>query len=522
MARQVLGEFYHLNGGMDDKSDPIEIPEWMFRDLENFIVQRNSIHTRNGYKKEFSAALNSGEEIQRVYQHSKISDQTLLDIYIAGGKIYSGTPGTSFADITNSLSIVNNRDVKPVLITWDGKLLGTDNLNLPFIFTDPSSTSNGIVLNTSQGAPQKAATGVAYKEHIIWFNLTDHAGNVRPFSCVFSEPFDPESYGTDNHLDFGRDQAVKAALVHGDWLLVFQERATSMMWLESGSVDMPFRTVTLDNNVGCPTQDLAVNTEKGTFFIGAPNKGIYWIENGQPREPKYISKPLETFFSGVNWGRIKYGWAQELPEKNLVLFGVPHGTGQVQNNKIVALNYDQWTLDADEDPHPSYSILKGTANKPLSFNTAAKVVDANNRHRMLVGDYAGFGHKFDEGPTDDGEGITSSLDSSFYDFGTKGMEKLFLGLSIDGKMDSEKTLTVVYRTYRSATSVSQSITGGVSGSVFGTAVFGSSVFGGNPFGSIPASIKGRGRFLDYTIRTTESFELHGVTVYGDRLGPFAT
>ena len=102
------------------------------------------------------------------------------------------------------------------------------------------------------------------------------------------------------------------------------------------------------------------------------------------------------------------------------------------------------------------------------------------------------------------------------------MEKLFLGLSIDGKMDSEKTLTVVYRTYRSATSVSQSITGGVSGSVFGTAVFGSSVFGGNPFGSIPASIKGRGRFLDYTIRTTESFELHGVTVYGDRLGPFAT
>ena len=522
MARQVLGEFYHLNGGMDDKSDPIEIPEWMFRDLVNFIVQRNSIHTRGGYTKEFDTALASGEEVQRVFQHEKVSNQTLLDIYIAGGLIYSGTSGTSFTDITNGLSIVNSRDVKPVLITWDGKLLGTDNLNLPFLFTDPSNIANGVVLDNDLGAPQKAATGVAYKEHIIWFNLTDHVGNIRPYSCVFSEPFDPENYGTDNHLDFNRDQAVRATVVHGDWIIVFQERSTSIMWLASGSVDMPFQTLILDNNVGCPAQDLSVNTEKGTFFIGAPNKGIYWIENGQPREPKYISKPLETFFSEVNWNRIKYGWAQELPEKNLVLFGVPHGIGQIQNNKIIALNYDQWTLDADEDPHPSYSVLEGTATNPLSFNTAAKVVDSNSRHRVLVGDYTGFGYKFDEGATDDGEGITASLASPFYDFGTKGNEKLFLGLSIDGKLDDEKTVTVVYRTYRSGASVSQSVTGGAAGSVFGVATFGSSAFGGNPFGSIPASIKGRGRFLDFTLRTSESFELHGVTVYGDRLGPFAT
>ena len=522
MARRSIGEFYHLNGGMDDKSDPLEIPPHMFRDLTNFTVQRNSLHKRQGYSKNYDSAVNGGEEVQRIIQHEKVSDQTLLDVIVAGGNIYSGSSQT---DVTGDINIVNNKDVKPSLASWDGQLVGTDGTNPPFLFTDPSSDT-GVVLSTRNGAPSKAEIVIPYKEHMVFLNLTDPDTKVRPYGICWSNPFDPSRYGADAHQDINRNQAIKAAVVHNSWLLVFQERSTHLMLLEASAntPDMPFRFDQIDNNVGCPGKDLCVNTEKGTFFIGAPNKGIYYIEPGQPRPPRYIGKPLETFFSEVNWSRIQYGWAEEIPEKNLVVFGVPHGSNQQNNNKIVVLNYDQWSLDADQDPHPAYSIWQGSMSKPLSFNAATRAVDSNGRYRIHVGDYSGFVHTLDNTDADDGESIQALLETPYYPFGSRGNEALFSGMAIDVKLEAEKLVTVTYRAHRSKTTASSSHTGGTTGAVFGTATFGGSVFGGNVFGTIPAKLRGRGRFLDLRLRTqdnTSPFELHGVSFYGDHVGAWA-
>jgi len=518
-VRSPLAKLYKLNGGQDDKSDPIEIPPWMFRSLLNFTVQRNSLHTRRGYVKEFQTALNGGATVQRVFQHEVVSNQTFLDTYIVGGSLYAGA---SQLDITNGITIASGADVRPVLATWDGKLIGTDGTNLPFIVSDPSSATSAAVLETIRGIPSKAEMVVPYKEHIIYANITDRDGNVRPYGLLWSNPFDPQNAGADQAQDLNRSQAIRAAVVHNDHLILFQERSTHTMFLEARERSMPFLFQQIEGNVGCPAFDLAINTEKGTFFIGQPNKGIYHIEPGQPGPPRYISKPLETFFAGVNWSRIRYGWVGEIPEKNLVVFGLPHGTNQTNNNKVICLNYDQWTVDADDDPHPAYSIWQGTATKPLSFASGYTITDADGRSRLITGGYDGFVYLMDEGALDDSEGISAELQTPFYDLGG-GREVILLGLAIDGKLEGgDKTVTINYRTYRSKTSVTGSYTGGVAGSTFGVAVFGASTFGGNIFGTIPAQLKGRGRFFDMTLRTTDDFELDGITIYGDILsGAFA-
>lgn len=522
MARRPIGEFYQLDGGMDDKADPIEIPPNTFRSLVNFTVQRNSVHTRNGYITEFNTALNGGATVQRAFQHRVISDQTVLDTYIVGGKLYAGASQT---DITNGITIASGGDTRPVLATWEGNLIGTDGTNQIFRSTDPSSAAATAVMSTADGIPATAAMVVPYKDHIVFLDCADEQGARKPYRAVWTDPFDVRKVDTDSFKHFDRDQALTAAVNHNDFLLVFMEKSTHAMYLEARDANMPFVFPQVAGNVGCPAFDCAINTEKGTFFIGQPNKGIYWVPPTSgaqvPGPPRYISKPLETFFSGINWSRVKYSCVGEVPEKNLVVFGVPYGSGQINNNRFIVLNYDQWSKDADGDPHPAYSIWRGTSQNPFEFASAYTIEDSDGRSRLICGGYDGFVYLMDEGSNDAGEDITSTWEGPYWRFGSRGREALFLGLAVDGKLTTQKLLTVTYRAYRGNAAVQKTVSGGLTGYTFGNSHFGSAQFGGNPFGTIPAQLVGRGRFLQVNGSISDPFELHGMTVFGDYLNAWA-
>ena len=507
-------EIYRLTAGRDDKSDAIELPPNKFQELKNVITIRDSIHKRGGYAKEYTTALNSGADTQRIHQYEDNS-QNLRNIYAIGGNLFrDAMDDNQPTDITGGLTLDATRDALYQFINYDGRVIGTDNVNP--IFQIPSITDDAEYIDAGGGTdiPKKAGCLALWYGFIIAADVVEF-DNVRyPYRIRWHSPPEVDIWPQDRQVDLNRNQKIVSMRVHGEYLIIFQERT---MWIAmfnpelGGLIQSEFSFKMLDPKIGAVGDQCVVQTERGLFWVD--RKGIYFMAAGS-LTPEYVGKPNETMWANLNLSRLKYGCGADLREKNAVVFTLPTGSGQVQNNVAIFLNYEEWARYGITR-HPAFSLWEGSTAQGFNFNSMADVI-ISDRDRVIAGGYDGFVYLLDEGTEDNGQGIESQIKTAYLSPHGRGREKIWYQMAFDVDMKTTKTVSITYRIFNDPVPVTKSITAGNAAAVLGAFTLGTSRLGNDDLGRLRGDLSGRSRYIeiDMTIGTDEAtFALHGILVY---------
>ena len=437
--RQPPAMRYRLSDGMDDKADFISLSNGMFALLENLMVQRSSVEKRNGYTKHYTTALNGGTAVQRVFQHTDNS-QTNTYIYMIGGKLYKDD-GTTQTDLTNGLSFATGQDVHSQFLTFDGQLYGTDQTGRVFNSRDLGTTSAALMRDAD--LPSKVGAIGSYKGYILFGNITDVDGQPYPYRIkpLVLGPADVRQSALTGIMDMKRGQTIQGFREHAQTLLIFQNKSITQAILSGGGgfVTTAFNYDPLSDTIGSVGDPSIVTTDRGTFFIALG--GLYHIPPGPPTPPRYIGKPIETFWSECNQSRLQYACGVDMPERNGVLFCVPWGSTQTNNNRGIFINTEEWHVDPEipSETYPAFSIIKGNDDMPFAFNSLAKVT-ISGRERVLGGGYDGLVYLLDDGTQDVDQGIGWRFKTGADDAGNRSRNKIWDDVVLDVDVS---TMTIV-------------------------------------------------------------------------------
>lgn len=522
MRRLPSVEYFNLYGGRDDTADAIELDSRKFQEIENFYVDRDSLRKRNGYDKRFTTALESGSPIQRIHQYVDNSDNRRL-IYAINGKLFSDNDSAR-TNITGTLALSSSKDALFTLLNYDGTLYGTDGVNPVFKSASIDAVAAILVGKEGSALPTVARVMGSFQEHLFLADIDDVDTLRKPYRLVWNNPPDDTDWPFDRVNDLNRTQRITAMQQHGEYLLIFQDRSLwyASLNLNSAGGGDQFNFRQLDPRVGCVGQQSVVTTEKGTFFLD--RKGMYFIPAGQIGPPTYVGKSMEVLWSGLNFSRLHLAVAAEMPEKNGVLFAVPFGASQQNNNRGIFINYEEWTR-AGRDTSPAHSVFTGVSAQLFQFNSLATGI-FSGRDRLIGGAYDGFVSTLDETTTDYSEGISATLTTPFYSAGGRSVEKLWYELALDIDLELQKSVSVRVRLFNIPTTDTQNYTEGTTGAaVLGTSfILGNMALSQADFGRIKGRMRGKSRYVELAITagtSVTSFALHGIILYFRVLGKWS-
>jgi hypothetical protein len=213
-----------------------------------------------------------------------------------------------------------------------------------------------------------------------------------------------------------------------------------------------------------------------------------------------------------------------MPEKNGVLFAVPFGASQQNNNRGIFINYEEWTR-AGRDTSPAHSVFTGVSAQLFQFNSLATGI-FSGRDRLIGGAYDGFVSTLDETTTDYSEGISATLTTPFYSAGGRSVEKLWYELALDIDLELQKSVSVRVRLFNIPTTDTQNYTEGTTGAaVLGTSfILGNMALSQADFGRIKGRMRGKSRYVELAITagtSVTSFALHGIILYFRVLGKWS-
>ena len=519
MRRLSTAEMFQLDGGMDDTGNPVEMADRFFVDISNMMPQQTSLVKRNGYSVRFATALESGAVIQRVHQYEDNS-QTRLLIYAVNGELYKDDDTTQ-TKLATSLSLATSQDALVSMVNYDGRFIGTDQTNRIFYWPDNRNASTGKLAQiTARGMPSAAGVLTPFKDHLFFGDITDVDGSRYPYRLIHTQPGAIDRVQVDSNNDLNRNQQITGFLEHSESLLVFQSDscyAGYHVGAPTGQLTTAFNYQLLSSRVGTPGPRNLCSTDRGTFLMNP--KGIYWIPQGTPSPPIYVSERIEKFWGGINHGRLKYGCCAELPEKNGVVFAVPHGASQTNNNRLVFLYYG---LEHEKFQYltPAYGIWSNSASA-LAFNSLATIL-SSGRRRLVGAKYDGKAYTLDDGVSDVGEGIEWSCTTPMYAPGGRGREKIWYDLALAVDLATRKTITITITLYNDPTPYSDTISGGTANAaVLGSWTLGQHQLSSADLGRIAADLKGKSRYIQLKIAggpDLTPITLHGILLFFKAVG----
>ena len=370
-----------------------------------------------------------------------------------------------------------------------------------------------------------------FYEHVILGDITEkdyvaEGGPQKryPYRMAWNKPPDATDFASlDRHNDFERGDRIVAFRQHGEYLLIFFERS---IWIGSfasqgGMVQTEFNFRKLVDRVGCVSAQSIVSTDRGTFWLD--NRGPYWLPSGPPSFPRFIGKPLETFWSKVQKARLPYSVGAELSEKDSIVWGVAFNDNQVVNNRAIVANYEEWSRIGRE-VHPAFSIWAGSTARGFEFNSLSRIFEGTNeRERLVGGTYDGWFCTLDEGTSDfqlsdgsTGAGIEAGFKTPMYWAGDRTRDKIWYNFGFDVDLQTRKTVTVEVRLFNNPTADTTTYTVGTQSPGLGSFIIGESKLASHDLGRIKGALHGRSRYIEMQVSVDANmtaFELHGIYIY---------
>ena len=252
------------------------------------------------------------------------------------------------------------------------------------------------------------------------------------------------------------------------------------------------------------------------FFWGQGEQGtgLYMITEKPIMAPRYISRRIETFLSGMDKTQLSGVELFSVPGHNGILANVPYGSSQTTNNYAI---YYNWVDD-------TFAIFKGSSQKAFAFASSVTVQDSDGTFQTYAGDYGGLVYKIGAGLRDDGQAIESELWTAW--LGGAGVEKSWLSLVLNMKLSVRKTVEVHSRMFAKRDEVLQSLTGGSAGDPIETSfAVGISAIAGQTTGRLVGEIYGDpAEFIQFGIFDSQDnvdFVLYGIQAFFERASSWA-
>lgn len=514
----------NLGSGVLDRGDAIGLPDGYMSTLFNFYPDQSSFYTRSGYQPRYTGfAKPWGDEPIQAIHFWVDNTQTKRIIIAANGNLYrDDMDGNAPTSITGTLSFSTDKDARFHFVNWDGKIYGTDGENSLFVIE--SGSANAVLLGKEKDVPGRASAVGSHRNHIFWGNFTDtdRDRTNRPYGTIHSDIGKPKNYpaqiGVRN--DYNRSQTVVALRECNNSLYIFQDGSVHVAQFAPstslGHAVTNFNYDQLHGEVGLAAGKAIATTKRGLFFLG--ENGVYWVaQNTVPERPVYVGKPCEEFWSQVNKARLPYAVGGEIREKNLVVFCVPHGSGQATNNKAIVFNYDSWHQFSSEveSAHPAFAIWDGAVGQPFTFNALGKIVDTDGRHRLLGGDLEGNVFVLDEGTNDNGTDFRPRFE--FPLIGDPRRETTWQSFILDCNLPQRQLLQATQVNYEYPASHYQTIDAGTVGAALDAFVLDVDVLGGDTLGPIEGVLYGESRYtkLGFELLSGTPMGVHQLTVYGE-------
>jgi len=479
--------------------------------------------TRGGTQKRHTTALESGAPIQAIQEFWSNTDSNSI-LVACNGKLFRDDIDGDGPDnnLTGSLTLSTSADARFTFVPYDGKMYGSDGVNVPFYLASPTTAAVPIT-DLNPDAPGRASAMEVFKEQLFLGNFTDFdkTNTERPYGTIHSQPL------RDNKLsflaeegarnDFNRAYPIRRLIRHGDDVLLIMQR-NGMYWAQFsvsaglGSSRTNFTYDELDSRTGLIAEYGATVTPLGTFIVY--KDGVYIIASGMPpARPKYAGKPIETFWSGLNRTRKRFICAGEDIENNGVLMCVAHGASAT-NDKAIFLNYESWSAEGLEinDEHPAYSIYEGNAVQPFAFNCLGTIEDSDGKDRLIGGGYDGFLYTLEEGTDDDGQGYEASFTLPYLGHHSKQLS--WHQMIIDADLEDVKNLTVTQRNYDRPIESSQVLQSGTAGTVLDEFELDIDFLSSDALGPIRGDMYGESRWTEISVNISSGLPLnvHGILV----------
>ena len=516
----------------------VNLPLSYCQDIENFVVDRGTLKTRGGTT--LFMNFQYPGEIQAFRQFRDL-DGTRYLIVVSEGRTYrhampDDPDTTDPTELTNSITLSDSTDARYVLRSWNGGVYVSDGINPLTRIADGSSLAALYSANNTGNVPTQAAAMEIFENSLALGDFTDFDDDAtaRAYGTIISQigiqdnfPEDAGARNNHNQMAHGRIQALLEES-SGD-LLIFLEDAVRYAFFQPTQpglgralTDYDYRGLTTES--GLEARLALADTPNGVYYLDG--RGLYRKPRGRGTEPVYVNSPIETFWSGVNDARLPYSCAARIPGLNGVLFCVPHGTNQTQNNCGIFVNYNSWSDPTPEieDEHPAFSIFKGDDQEPFGFNCLGTIVDTDGRRRCLGGGYDGRLWYIDEGTKDRGQAINYSFTTPR--FGRAGDEFTWDNLIVDATASAAKSMAALIRYYGGTDPDTQKTIapeGGTTGGELGSFMLGTSFLAGDELVALRAeNLGGPSRYMDVKCTLTAGdnpISIHQVTVQASYSGP---
>lgn len=268
-------------------------------DLDNIVLKPSGLgwRTRLGNSKHNGSALNSGANIQGINYLLQADGDNWL-VAVAGNKLYQAASfGTSFSDITGSITITAGANNKWDLLTFNDSIIGfgggSTSPDAPFIWTGAGNAS------ALGGTPPSAYGGFTTNNRVFAFRTNANPSTI--YWTIIGSAADWTGSGSGSAVigSLSDNQKITAAVVIStNYLLVFKENSTYQMVISSS----PFPSYTLFDTVGCVGKKAAVNIDGTVYFVTA-NKRMQ-STNGETLSE--YSNSADDLWNSVDTSTLEY------------------------------------------------------------------------------------------------------------------------------------------------------------------------------------------------------------------------
>lgn len=487
--------FRSNGGGLNSTGSPTSLQDNESSGLQNIDFDKfGSFKKRNGYTALNTSAFNSGAAWNGLY-FLELSSGTDYLLGTCGNKLakMDSLDGT-WDDITGALTVTAGNDNHVSWATHLNTAIGTNNVDVPFIWT---GTGNGSAMTVPTGLTKAKYVNI-FANYTTLANVTV-SGTLHASRVYWSTIDSISAWSSSDFRDLGKNdgQEITGSKTLGSSWVVFKDRS---IWVGSftGDSDIPFIFDKSRSPVGAVSGYDIEEVENGLIFHSYD--GMYFFDGNNSFK---ISDRIQSTFEDMNANRFKDIVGIYYRRKNRYLGSFTLSGSSTHDRNIT------WNSDLN-----AYSIYKG-----INANCFARVY-SSGQERIYFGDYSGYVYRMDTGTDDYPANAITAIDAYYYtkwfDYGDLISKKATPEVKIYHQI-ANTSLTFSYSyNFESADQYSQivSLTGG--SSVYDTALYDTATYA-NEGGAVKRrDVTGRGevvRFKFSNSQTSETFTIDAFAAF---------
>ena len=385
-------------------------------------------------------------------------------------------------DITGSLTITAGNDNHVSWTTHLDTALGTNNVDVPFIWT---GTGNGSAMTVPATLTKSKYVNI-FANYTTLANVT--VGGTLHASRVYWSAIDSIStWSSSDFRDLSKNDGseITGSKTLGQSWVIFKERS---IWIGSftGDSDIPFVFNKSRSAVGAVSGYDIEEVENGLIFHS--DDGQYFFDGNNSFK---LSDRIETTLETMNANRFKDIVGIYYHKKNRYISSFTLSGSSTHNRNII------WNSDLN-----AYSVYKG-----INANCFAHVY-SSGQERIYFGDYLGFVYRMDIGTDDYPSNVSTPIDAYYYskwfDYGDMISKKATPEVKIYHQI-TNCSLTFAYSyNFESSDQYSQILSLSSSGALYDTAVYDTATYA-NEGGAVKRrDITGRGEVIRFKFANSQA------------------